>query len=52
LALVARSVVELICFDGPFQLTLHFIEQRGIAEPPAPAITGADMETWPRPPLL
>src|SRR5215471_9736246 len=44
LPLLARSVVEVIRFDGPCQLTLHLIGQRRIAQPPAPPITGADMD--------
>src|SRR5215831_15828730 len=44
LALLTRGVVEVIRFDGPFPLTLHCIGQRSIAQPPAPPITGADMD--------
>src|SRR5262249_37673996 len=40
----ACGMVQLICFDGTFQLTLHFIGERRIAQPPAPSITGADMD--------
>src|SRR5262249_23912474 len=38
LAFLARGVIEIICFDGPFQLPLHFIGQGSIPQPPAPAI--------------
>jgi hypothetical protein len=43
LPLLASGVIEIIRFDGPFQLTLHFIGQRRIAQPPAPPIAGPDM---------
>ena len=32
-------------FNGPCQLALHLIGQRGIPQPPAPPIAGADMDT-------
>src|SRR5215831_14887629 len=44
LPLLARGVREVIRFNGPFQLTMHLIEQRGMAQPPAPAIAGTDMD--------
>ena len=45
LPLVARGMVELIGFDSACQLTVHLIGEGGIAQPPAPAIAGADMDT-------
>src|SRR5215470_3076242 len=45
LPLLASGVGESIGFDGPFQLPLHFIGQGRIPEPPAPPITGADMDS-------
>src|SRR5215470_3039842 len=45
LALVARRVIELIRFDRPLQLAVHLIGQGGIAQPPAPAIARADMDS-------
>jgi hypothetical protein len=42
-ALVPCEVVALIRFNGALPLTLPFIGQRRIAQPPAPAIAGADM---------
>src|SRR5215470_4839280 len=45
LALLAGGVIEVIGFDGAVQLTLHLIGQRSVAEPPAPAIAGPDMDT-------
>src|SRR5207302_5629133 len=44
LPLLASGVVEGIRFDGPFSVTLHCIGQRSMAQPPAPPITGADMD--------
>src|SRR5207249_5943989 len=44
LPLLARRVIEGIGFDRAFQLTMHLIGQRGIPEPPAPAIACADMD--------
>src|SRR5215471_4853913 len=43
LALVARRVIELIRFDRPRQLAVHLIGERGITQPPAPAVAGPDM---------
>jgi len=43
LALVARRVLERIRFDRPLQLAVHLIGERGIAQPPAPAVAGPDM---------
>src|SRR5215467_10728405 len=43
LALVARSMVEIIRFDRAVQLALYLIGQGGIPEPPTPPIAGADM---------
>src|SRR5215471_13572162 len=44
LALVARSMVEIIRFDRAVQLALYLRGQGGIPEPPTPAIAGADMD--------
>src|SRR5215471_16009495 len=44
LSLLTSGVIELIRFDSPFQLLLHVIGQRSVAQPPAPPITGADMD--------
>src|SRR5262249_12010146 len=44
LPLVAGSVVEVISFHRPLQLAVHLIRQSGIAQPPAPAIAGPDMD--------
>src|SRR5262244_2890126 len=38
LAFLASRVIEIIGFDGPCQLPLHFIGQGSIPQPPAPAI--------------
>src|SRR5262249_21750887 len=43
LAFLASRVIELIGFDGPCQLPLHFIGQGSISQPPAPAVAGPDM---------
>src|SRR5262249_2795162 len=45
LALLAGGVIEVIGFDGAFQLAMHLIGHGGIAQPPAPAIAGAAMDT-------
>ena len=44
LPLIAGSVVEVIRFHRPLQLAVHLIRQGGIAQPPAPAIAGPDMD--------
>src|SRR5882724_2862596 len=44
LSLDAGGVVEVIGFNGPLQLAVHLIGQGGIAQPPAPAIAGPDMD--------
>src|SRR5262244_4226769 len=44
LAFLASGVIEIICFDGPFQLPLHFIGQGSIAQPPAPTVAGPAMD--------
>ena len=44
LALLASGVVELLRLDRPCQLTLQFIAQGRIPSPPAPPLTGADMD--------
>ena len=44
LALLASRVREVICFHPPFQLAVHLVGQRGIAEPPAPARTGPNVD--------
>src|SRR5262249_61486587 len=44
LALLPSGVIEVIRFDGALQLALHLIGQGGIAQPPAPAIAGPDMD--------
>src|SRR4029450_7387915 len=36
LSLLASGVIEIVRFDGPFSLPLHFIGQRRIPQPPAP----------------
>src|SRR5215475_13279023 len=43
LSLLSGSVIEVIGFDRPCQLTTDLIGQRGIAQPPTPAIARADM---------
>src|SRR5262252_416243 len=43
LALLASGVIEIIGFNGPCQLPLHFIGQGSIPQPPAPAVAGPDM---------
>src|SRR5215510_1608764 len=43
LALVARRMVEVVGFDCPRPLPLHFIEQGGITQPPTPAIARPPM---------
>ena len=43
LALVARSMVEVISFDCPVQLTTDLIGEGGMAQPPAPAVASPDM---------
>src|SRR5262249_28458200 len=45
LPLLARRVIELIRFNGPLQLAVHLIRERGIAQPPAPAVAGTDLDT-------
>src|SRR5262245_551213 len=45
LALAASGMVEFIGFDRAFQLTMHLVRQGGIAQPPAPAVAGPDMDT-------
>src|SRR5918997_5892655 len=40
LPLTTSGVIELIRLNGAFQLALHLIGQRGIAQPPAPTIAG------------
>src|SRR5439155_15471186 len=37
-------MVEVIGFDRPVQLAADLIGEGGIAEPPTPAIAGADMD--------
>src|SRR4029434_7228947 len=44
LSLLTGGVVEVIRFNRPCQLAMHLIGQRGIAEPPAPAIAGTDVD--------
>src|SRR5262249_9296062 len=43
LALVASGVVELIGFDRPLQPASSLVGQGCVAQPPAPAVTGAAM---------
>src|SRR5712691_6942432 len=43
LPLVASGMVEVIGFNGAFQLAMHLIGQSGIPQPLAPTITGSDM---------
>src|ERR687887_1848618 len=38
-------MIQVVGFDRPLQLPLHLIGQGGVAEPPAPAITRADMDS-------
>src|SRR5215831_6976924 len=38
LALVAGSMIQVVGFDRPLQLPLHFVGQRRIPQPPAPPI--------------
>src|SRR5438132_922116 len=45
LPLVARGMVEVIRFNDAFQLAMHLIGHGGIAQPPAPPIARADMDT-------
>jgi hypothetical protein len=44
LPLVSSSMVEVVRFYGAFELAEHLIGQRGIAQPPTPAIAGPDMD--------
>src|SRR5215470_6634221 len=44
LALLAGGVIEVIGFDRPCQLTTDLRGQGRIAQPPTPAIAGADMD--------
>ena len=46
LPLLASGVIEFICFDRALHLTLHLIGQGTIAQPPAPAIAGPDMDAY------
>src|SRR5262249_30230513 len=46
LPLVSSRMVEVVRFDRPLQLAVHLIGQRGIAQPPAPAIAGPDMHAY------
>src|SRR5262245_13667080 len=39
----ASGMVEVIGFHCPFQLAMHLVGERGIAEPPAPAIARSDV---------
>src|SRR4030095_15303028 len=41
---MAGSVVEVFACHRPLQLAVHLIRQGGIAQPPAPAIAGPDMD--------
>src|SRR5919197_731755 len=43
LPLVASGMVEVIGFNGAFELAMHLVGQGRIAQPPAPAIAGPDM---------
>ena len=43
LSLVPRGVIEVTGFDCALQLALHLIGERGIAQPPAPAVARPDM---------
>jgi hypothetical protein len=38
-------MIQVVGFDRPLQLPLHLIGQGGVAEPPAPAIPRADMDS-------
>src|SRR5262245_6724625 len=44
LPLLTSGVIEFIRFDRALHLTLHLIGQGTIAQPPAPAIAGPDMD--------
>jgi hypothetical protein len=44
LSLVASGMVEVIRFNRAFQLAVHLIGQGRIAQPPAPAVAGPDMD--------
>src|SRR6516162_5144287 len=43
LALLPRGVIEVIRFHGAFELAMHLIGQRSIAQPPAPPIARTAM---------
>src|SRR5262249_3994870 len=43
LSLLTSGMIECIRFNGALQLTLHLIRQRGLPQPPAPAIARPDM---------
>src|SRR5215831_13531728 len=45
LALLPSGVIEVIRFDGALQLAPYLIGQGRIAQPPTPAIAGADMDS-------
>jgi hypothetical protein len=44
LALLASRVIEVIGFDRACQLATHLVRQGGIAQPPAPAIAGPNVD--------
>jgi len=46
LAFLTCGVIEVIRFYGALSLTRPLIGERGIAEPPAPAIAGPDMDAY------
>src|SRR5215468_4171333 len=46
LPLVTGGLVEVIRFHCAFQLAMHLVRHRGIPQPPAPPIAGADMDAY------
>jgi hypothetical protein len=44
LPLVASGMVEIIGFDGAFELVMHLVGHGRIAQPPAPPIARPDMD--------
>src|SRR5687767_2321206 len=45
LSLVSSGAIELIGFDRPVQLTTDLIGEGCIAQPPTPAVAGANMDS-------
>src|SRR5262245_16944015 len=44
LSLLAGRMIEVVGFDCALQPTIHLIGQGSIAQPPAPAVAGTDMD--------